>query len=57
MVSLLKRAKKSAFSDKNLFIHGETGTGKELLVESIHSFGPRSRQPLWSVNCGAIPKS
>ena len=56
MVSLLKRAKKSAFSDKNLFIHGETGTGKELLVQSIHSFGPRSRQPFVAVNCGAIPK-
>ena len=56
MVSLLKKAKKSAFSDKNLFIHGETGTGKELLVQSIHSFGPRSRQPFVAVNCGAIPK-
>ena len=56
MVSLLKKAKKSAFSDKNLFIHGETGTGKELLVQSIHSFGPRSKQPFVAVNCGAIPK-
>ena len=56
MVSLMKKAKKSAFSDKNLFIHGETGTGKELLVQSIHSFGPRSRQPFVAVNCGAIPK-
>ena len=30
--------------------------GKELLVQSIHSFGPRSRQPFVAVNCGAIPK-
>ena len=56
MVSLIEKAKKSAFSDKNLFIQGETGTGKELLVQSIHSFGPRSMHPFVAVNCGAIPK-
>lgn len=56
MLSLIKKAKKAAFSDKNLFIHGETGTGKEVLVQAIHSFGPRNRNPFVAVNCGAIPK-
>ena len=52
----MKRGKKAAFSDKNLFIQGETGTGKELLVQSIHAFGPRNMHPFVAVNCGAIPK-
>ncbi|WP_428908081.1 sigma-54-dependent Fis family transcriptional regulator [Niallia sp. Krafla_26] len=56
MTNLIEKAKKAAFSDKNLFIHGETGTGKELLVQSIHAFGPRKSFPFVAVNCGAIPK-
>ena len=52
---LLKK-EKAAFFDKNLFVQGETGTGKELLVQSIHAFGPRNMHPFVAVNCGAIPK-
>ena len=56
MKTLIEKAKKAAFFDKNLFIQGETGTGKELLVQSIHAFGPRNMYPFVAVNCGAIPK-
>jgi transcriptional regulator of acetoin/glycerol metabolism len=56
MLSIIEKAKKAAFSTRNLLIHGETGTGKELLVQSIHAFGPRRMQPFVAVNCGAIPK-
>ena len=34
---------------------GETGTGKELVANAIHSFSPRHNGPLIKVNCGAIP--
>ena len=36
---------------------GETGTGKELIANSIHSMSPRKDGPFIKVNCGAIPES
>jgi len=36
---------------------GETGTGKEVIANAIHSFSPRSEGPFIKVNCGAIPEN
>jgi transcriptional regulator with GAF, ATPase, and Fis domain len=38
-----------------VLLGGETGTGKELMANAIHSFSPRHAGPLIKVNCGAIP--
>jgi len=36
---------------------GETGTGKELIANTIHNLSTRKDGPLIKVNCGAIPES
>jgi two-component system, NtrC family, response regulator HydG len=40
-----------------VLITGETGTGKELVAEAIHSQGDGGRAPLVKVNCSALPES
>jgi transcriptional regulator with GAF, ATPase, and Fis domain len=37
-------------------LHGETGTGKEVLARLLHESSPRRGQRMVRVNCGAIPK-
>lgn len=56
MVKVKNLVKKAAFSYKTILINGETGTGKELIAQSIHSYGPNSNSPFVEVNCGAVPK-
>ena len=46
-----------AKSDIPIIIEGETGTGKELLAESIHEMSGRSAGPLVVFDCTAVPPS
>ncbi len=46
-----------AESDLPVVISGETGTGKELLAESLHELGPRASQPFVVLDCTSIPKN
>ncbi|WP_432662411.1 sigma 54-interacting transcriptional regulator [Wukongibacter baidiensis] len=48
-------AKKVSLTESSVLIYGETGTGKELLAQSMHSFGKRRDKPFIAVNCGAVP--
>lgn len=45
---------KLARSQAPIFIHGESGVGKELVAHLIHANGPRAAKPFIPVNCAAI---
>nr|WP_090888689.1 sigma 54-interacting transcriptional regulator [Evansella caseinilytica] len=57
MLTVINKAKKIAQTSSPVFVCGETGTGKELLVQSIHHASPRATGPFISQNCAAIPAS
>ena len=56
MAKLNSQIEKVARTQAPIFIHGQSGTGKELVAQLIHSLGVRRDKPLIAVNCGAIPR-
>jgi PAS domain S-box-containing protein len=46
-----------AGSDSSVLVHGETGTGKNLIARAIHNLSPRGKQPFITINCGALPET
>ena len=48
---------KVSVSDAPVLICGESGTGKELVAQALHRMSARSKEPLVSINCGAIPEN
>jgi two-component system response regulator AtoC len=45
---------KVAQTDATVMLTGETGTGKELVAETVHSLSRRHKEPFLPVNCGAV---
>jgi DNA-binding NtrC family response regulator len=54
VVSLVTRI---ARTDSTLIVEGESGVGKEVIVNLIHQLSDRRNQPLVKVNCAAIPET
>jgi two-component system, NtrC family, response regulator len=44
-------------TDYPVLITGNTGTGKEMAAQAVHTLSARARQPLVTVNCGAIAEN
>ncbi len=57
MDELLTQAQLIAAGDASVFIHGDTGTGKEVLARAIHNASSRRNRPFVEVNCSAIPEA
>lgn len=55
VINLKKDIELAAKTTSNVMISGETGTGKELVAQSIHSLSQRSIFEFVEVNCAAIP--
>lgn len=51
----IRIARRASETNSSVLIHGDTGTGKELIAQSIHSASPRWDKPFIGQNCAAIP--
>ncbi|HYG75117.1 MAG TPA: sigma-54 dependent transcriptional regulator [Planctomycetota bacterium] len=56
MQSVYERAVAAAQADSSVLLLGESGCGKEVLADCIHSNSRRAAAPLIKVNCGALPE-
>jgi transcriptional regulator with PAS, ATPase and Fis domain len=50
-------AMKVCNSKSPIFVYGDTGTGKELIVQAIHNSSIRRKKPFIAQNCAAIPEN
>jgi transcriptional regulator with PAS, ATPase and Fis domain len=57
MKELVKIATRIARVDSTVLIQGESGVGKELIADVIHTNSNRKKGPLIKINCGAIPEN
>jgi transcriptional regulator with PAS, ATPase and Fis domain len=57
MRELLKVATRAALSDAKVLITGESGVGKDLIAQHIHTQSPRSRGQYVAVNCAGLTES
>jgi len=57
MAQVMSQADKAAPTDSAVLIHGETGTGKDLLAKRIHDLSSRKNGPFVVVDLTAIPEN
>jgi DNA-binding NtrC family response regulator len=55
MQKLYMLIERVATSDVPVFVTGESGSGKELVAQTIHNLSKRRREQFVAINCGAVP--
>jgi transcriptional regulator with GAF, ATPase, and Fis domain len=55
--NVMEMVRQVAPLNNTVLILGETGTGKEMIANAIHSSSPRKDGPFIKVNCGALPET
>jgi two-component system response regulator AtoC len=57
MVQLHRLAERVAAGNISVLLLGETGSGKEILAETIHAHSPRQAKPFLRLNCAALSEN
>ena len=57
MVNVCEMIKRVAPTKTTILVTGQSGTGKELVAEALHSYSARADAPFLPVNCGALPET
>lgn len=57
MLDVYRQLTRVAASEYTVLIHGESGSGKELVARTIHKLSERRDKPFISINCAAIPEN
>ncbi len=56
MLEIMDVVERLRLSNATVLLQGETGTGKELLAEALHTSSPRHMKSLVTINCAALSK-
>ncbi len=56
MLPVIEQVRRLSAGRIPVAIHGETGTGKEVVARALHLLAPRSAGSFVALNCGALPK-
>jgi transcriptional regulator with PAS, ATPase and Fis domain len=57
MKRIMHEAERAAAAEASVLVTGETGTGKEVLVQAIREMGPRADKSWVPINCPALPET